>query len=240
MSEEFTGPLHPHLLQRFADAFSRMELSLDLLEETLSILYMFHDPEGKYNLAVKIGELNLRYGLETREDAKGPARIYTAFYQSVIALVEDIEKEKKNERTAKKLSDLADALLVLHGREEDAKKLCVTWLVAVLKGMVKRFNVPMSSPRGMEEYIDRTFEPSTASLFNYAVALSGKLKGDDITKDDLVLAVSILITLTSKVNAIRKDALELINQGKIPDTGRNDPCPCGSGMKYKNCCMKIQ
>ncbi|MBN2029155.1 anaerobic sulfatase maturase [bacterium] len=22
-----------------------------------------------------------------------------------------------------------------------------------------------------------------------------------------------------------------------PKTGRNDPCPCGSGLKYKNCCM---
>ncbi|MCH9608760.1 MAG: hypothetical protein S4CHLAM45_06700 [Chlamydiales bacterium] len=21
-------------------------------------------------------------------------------------------------------------------------------------------------------------------------------------------------------------------------TGRNDPCPCGSGKKYKNCCLK--
>ena len=23
---------------------------------------------------------------------------------------------------------------------------------------------------------------------------------------------------------------------KVP--GRNDPCPCGSGLKYKHCCMK--
>jgi len=22
-----------------------------------------------------------------------------------------------------------------------------------------------------------------------------------------------------------------------PKTGRNDPCPCGSGKKYKKCCM---
>lgn len=22
-----------------------------------------------------------------------------------------------------------------------------------------------------------------------------------------------------------------------PKTGRNDPCPCDSGKKYKNCCM---
>ena len=23
-----------------------------------------------------------------------------------------------------------------------------------------------------------------------------------------------------------------------PDVGRNDPCPCGSGLKYKKCCGK--
>ncbi len=27
---------------------------------------------------------------------------------------------------------------------------------------------------------------------------------------------------------------------KGPDVGRNDPCPCGSGKKYKNCCGKNQ
>ncbi|MBR5756977.1 MAG: SEC-C domain-containing protein, partial [Thermoguttaceae bacterium] len=25
---------------------------------------------------------------------------------------------------------------------------------------------------------------------------------------------------------------------KQPKVGRNDPCPCGSGKKYKNCCGK--
>jgi uncharacterized protein YecA (UPF0149 family) len=23
-------------------------------------------------------------------------------------------------------------------------------------------------------------------------------------------------------------------------TGRNDPCPCGSGLKYKRCCINAQ
>ena len=30
----------------------------------------------------------------------------------------------------------------------------------------------------------------------------------------------------------------VVNQG--PQVGRNDPCPCGSGKKYKNCCMNNQ
>lgn len=27
---------------------------------------------------------------------------------------------------------------------------------------------------------------------------------------------------------------------RLPDIGRNDPCPCGSGMKYKKCCLNRQ
>lgn len=26
---------------------------------------------------------------------------------------------------------------------------------------------------------------------------------------------------------------------KYTDVGRNDPCPCGSGKKFKQCCMKL-
>jgi uncharacterized protein len=27
-------------------------------------------------------------------------------------------------------------------------------------------------------------------------------------------------------------------RGRYRKTGRNDPCPCGSGKKFKNCCQK--
>jgi uncharacterized protein YchJ len=33
-----------------------------------------------------------------------------------------------------------------------------------------------------------------------------------------------------------KESLPIINQNK--KIGRNDPCPCGSGKKYKKCCLK--
>jgi len=37
-----------------------------------------------------------------------------------------------------------------------------------------------------------------------------------------------MIEKTKKVDPIRADR----------QPGRNDPCPCGSGKKYKNCCGK--
>ena len=39
-----------------------------------------------------------------------------------------------------------------------------------------------------------------------------------------------------KQNAEQKVNTTVVNNG--PKVGRNDPCPCGSGKKYKNCCGK--
>ena len=29
-----------------------------------------------------------------------------------------------------------------------------------------------------------------------------------------------------------------VKSDRMVKIGRNDPCPCGSGKKYKRCCMK--
>jgi SWIM/SEC-C metal-binding protein len=39
------------------------------------------------------------------------------------------------------------------------------------------------------------------------------------------------------------DVLKLLNPDQFtvrvePTAGRNDPCPCGSGAKYKKCCLR--
>jgi preprotein translocase subunit SecA len=33
--------------------------------------------------------------------------------------------------------------------------------------------------------------------------------------------------------------LDLPLRREVPKVGRNDPCPCGSGKKYKNCCGRM-
>ena len=57
-----------------------------------------------------------------------------------------------------------------------------------------------------------------------------KKKLDDLSKaargKDDVAEEEELIKNTEKVEPIKSD-------GQV---GRNDPCPCGSGKKYKKCC----
>jgi uncharacterized protein len=56
------------------------------------------------------------------------------------------------------------------------------------------------------------------------------LKDLDDAIEELVVTVADLADLTEaeryRVDTIRRD---------MPKVGRNDPCPCGSGRKYKQC-----
>ena len=41
-----------------------------------------------------------------------------------------------------------------------------------------------------------------------------------------------------KINEILKGHFGEVTEGTRPGIGRNDPCPCGSGKKYKKCCRR--
>lgn len=68
-------------------------------------------------------------------------------------------------------------------------------------------------PSGIDEFADRP--------------------ADDWDKDDELLEGEDLLNFPPRESAgsftIRRDA---------PHVGRNDPCPCGSGKKYKKCCLR--
>ena len=40
------------------------------------------------------------------------------------------------------------------------------------------------------------------------------------------------------IDAIEKKGIQVAAETKR-EVGRNDPCPCGSGKKYKNCCGRL-
>ena len=50
---------------------------------------------------------------------------------------------------------------------------------------------------------------------------------------------SFRIPSVEHIDFLKKNkAVALPTRGSTPKPGRNDPCPCGSGKKYKKCCGK--
>jgi uncharacterized protein YecA (UPF0149 family) len=52
-----------------------------------------------------------------------------------------------------------------------------------------------------------------------------------ITKEQLFQMRDALLAQAEHQKAIEEDVV-------LPKVGRNEPCPCGSGKKYKNCCLR--
>ena len=61
---------------------------------------------------------------------------------------------------------------------------------------------------------------------------------------ELTKRVAMIWQAMFAINQIEKKARQArIREGRFqprilkPEVGRNDPCPCGSGKKFKHCCM---
>ena len=89
--------------------------------------------------------------------------------------------------------------------------------------------------------------------------IEGSEMFDEMIYDIRADVVKILLNVHKSGNMRRKETVEITNasleningidnettnhepvKNEGPKIGRNDPCPCGSGKKYKNCCGKNQ
>ncbi|MCX7678259.1 MAG: hypothetical protein N2316_03480 [Spirochaetes bacterium] len=211
--------LYPILLHRYADDFSRLDVPVNFLDETLSILYTFHDPENKYTLPAKIAEFTFTYQLaDNQEKAKAALEIFLHYYKSVEALIAEIAVDYHINRLVKKLSTISDALLeICGGYQEKNRTTIIHWLKIILQGMIKRFNIPTQSSQSMVEYVNATFHESMAKAFHTAIALLGKISSTECEYDDLPLAISVLFICTAMVFSLRNTALSLLQKGEISE-----------------------
>ena len=116
-------------------------------------------------------------------------------------------------------------------------------------GMVKVSTV--NGERDANTYIVNIWLPNKVVVGNLKVT-EGELPGEDevligmdiISKGDLAITnYGGKTVFTYRFpSAKRIDFVKEIRQGRTikvdEKIGRNDPCPCGSGKKYKNCCLK--
>ena len=135
-----------------------------------------------------------------------------------------------------------DVAPVLYPLEEDSEELdLAAWADAYLLG------TELSEP-GWFEVADEHGE-ALFDLLYPVLLLSGALEADARDHGErwlapaeearaIALAQDDLVQLPKRIHAfwkIKRQPVETIRR-EAPKVGRNDPCPCGSGKKYKQCC----
>ena len=103
-----------------------------------------------------------------------------------------------------------------------------------------KFNIEFQTRNGSSRYLNEnvfeTLEIKNKELFDKLL--------DKIDNDISVFLLKAEIRQNTEMKQTIKgsanDGKEKIKSTpkKVTKIGRNDPCPCGSGKKYKNCCGK--
>lgn len=72
------------------------------------------------------------------------------------------------------------------------------------------------------------------SYFSF-VSQSGRFPEASLWENDILTLKTGFLQKFRENGSVRGETYKK----KYTDVGRNDPCPCGSGMKFKKCCMKL-
>jgi preprotein translocase subunit SecA len=78
-----------------------------------------------------------------------------------------------------------------------------------------------------DQMVSAIREDTARMLLTVRIQMEGEPKREQVAQAD---TASVGGDGSEKGRTVRKSAAEKI--------GRNDPCPCGSGLKYKKCCGK--
>ena len=84
-----------------------------------------------------------------------------------------------------------------------------------------------------QEMLSRTAQKIVSSLLNPRLTLQGQ---EEPQPERKMLYVHTDSDSSTTTTYSAQKAKKPVHTKKAP--GRNDPCPCGSGKKYKNCCGK--
>ena len=103
------------------------------------------------------------------------------------------------------------------------------WCAGFMKGLELW---PRLSPQDKEVLLAKI---ETIRFFAEEEDFKGMSLNDIFERQDEV--ENEVMDVYSYFNRTEKKSVITTFQHETPKVGRNDPCPCGSGKKYKKCCL---
>ena len=211
-----------------------LEIGVELVElnpEEQYIHYLVEMMQEQHNLD-SVEELNMKF------------RQVQDFYNDVIATYEDVDMFETNEEAFVPIEKALSTLMMPQSLEENHSIL------------LNATHEAMDTVADEYGFLDEVYEMEEATLKKYLKKeVFAEAEGlyinfisimdmrtilllkNDYEEHDLYATAILLVLNLSMFNMVRKERFMLEQERSKIKIKRNDPCPCGSGKKYKKCCL---
>jgi hypothetical protein len=207
-----------------------------------------------------------KYTIENMDEVNGILQLHNEFYNSSVNAINTLMECDDEKKLIDTLEDIFDGFFQLEGKERFSVKL-LEFIDQVIYRTIDTYEINLekqllADKNKLIEYIENIFHDKDIAVY-FVVLMSVAnllLEDDNRTKEEIKEYFFIVIHFVMQLNSMRLEVQELQNNEaqfiprsekesiqqalqdpqSIVKVGRNEPCPCGSGKKYKKCCMNKQ
>ncbi|MCX4026843.1 UPF0149 family protein [Endozoicomonas sp. SM1973] len=153
------------------------------------------------------------------------------------------DSHKESEQVVKSLFDYYNKLIdnleskrwqpiFKHYKNDTNIILVLDWCNGFLRGKRLWGNIPSN----MADYVSGNLVPILYCMGSSNFPINARIKIEEVKHFHKAIEEGIknVYQIMQQHRAVEGDGLTVAR--KEPKVGRNDPCPCGSGKKYKKCC----
>lgn len=234
--------LTPKSLEDYNKSFIKILPDFNILDEFFSNVINLIDPAGNSTALTSIKQNLDKVSFESTEQIEILYSDFIGFTNSVIGLIEVIENTPDTDKRVKLLNDIFEKFIAIY--KNDYPKICSIVLENgnfLMSQVWDIYQLPQqTSIQKIKLAAEKKLGKQITDVFFYFVA---QLKEtEDAEEVDFLRLQNLfffLVTLCSILDMHRKLELSKKNDdyNSMKIVNRNDPCPCGSGKKYKKCCM---
>ena len=190
---------------------------------------------------------------ESMDDTNVFLKKYNDFTNSVVEFINNITQVKDIEQFGHDF-EIIFKTLYDESQKRDSYKILHDKIDQILVKTFKVYEIDMvnnfKSSDDFISYINKFFDDEmTSEQIAMLMSVSTILKEKKVDESKLSGYFFLTISLVAVLNEYRKDELQKTQDNKFFTprleqentkdfkAGRNEPCPCGSGKKYKKCCL---
>jgi len=220
---------------------------LDTFEEISEVLIGLITIKTDASYDDLISRINESVEFSNTADIQNFLTGYFEFHNFVIHEFEKLEAIKSDEEFNNELGLLANYLLkeiILEDKQEALFDFSMDLVDVILDEYSLEIEEDMEE--NLKNFTKAFGNSNIAMLFFAVLASSFHLKeSENIEDDELSDVLVTLLTFCMAMNSLRiENVIKLQNLKNSANStsykaGRNDPCPCGSGRKYKKCCLNF-
>ena len=143
-------------------------------------------------------------------------------------------------KASKKGSTVSYLNIGLYYKQQRDYGLATEWLFkAAEKGLAEaQYELADTILMAIEDKISIAYTANDARQWMKKAEKQGHIQAQTVMTELRKKELETHQQLAVALNAFRKNVQTFFRNTELSGIGRNDPCPCGSGKKYKKCCLK--